>query len=537
MSDFKLLKIILNVCKNCAYLQGLAEFLLLSLLLLLHLQSMGIRSALSRPLAALVVHQQRRWSSRPAEIQEKIFKTLIRRARDTVFGKDHGFAGIRNYEDFKRQVPVRDYEGLSPYIKRIIEGEKDVLWPGKPLYFAKTSGTTSGTKYIPLTRASIPNHLNSARNALLNYIYETGNSAFLDGKLIFLSGSPVLDRKGGIYTGRLSGIVNHHIPAYLRANQLPSYETNCIEDWEEKLERIVDETLPARMTLISGIPPWVQMYFDRIRERTGRKIKDVFPDFSVFVYGGVNFEPYRARLYESIGKHVDSIETYPASEGFIAYQDQQGEEGLLLLINSGIFFEFIPVKAYFDDHPPRLRVQEVEPGKNYAVVINNNAGLWGYSLGDTVKFVSVNPYRIVVTGRVKHFISAFGEHVIGTEVEQAMKHALEQFKGTEVIEFTVAPMVTPASGLPLHEWYVEFASMPADLRAFESALDEKMQKLNVYYEDLIKGKILRPLKVVPLKRNAFRDFMKSKGKLGGQNKVPRLSNDRSLADPLINYSI
>ncbi len=498
---------------------------------------MGIRSILSKPLASVVVRQQHNWSSRPVEVQEKVFRMLIRKAGNTLFGRDHGFADIRDYDDFKKQVPVRDYEQLSPYIRKIIEGKKDVLWPGKPIYFAKTSGTTSGTKYIPLTKDSIPNHLNSARNALLNYIHETGNSAFLDGKLIFLSGSPVLDRKGGIYTGRLSGIVNHHIPAYLKANQLPSYETNCIEDWEEKLERIIDETLPARMTLISGIPPWVQMYFDRIHERTGKKIKDVFPDFSVFVYGGVNFEPYRHKLYESIGKHVDSIETYPASEGFIAYQHRQKEEGLLLLIHSGIFFEFIPVDEYFNENPSRLRLHEIELGRNYAVVINNNAGLWGYSLGDTVRFVSDNPYKLVVTGRVKHFISAFGEHVIGTEVEQAMRYALQQFKGTEVIEFTVAPMVIPESGLPLHEWYVEFGRKPQDMHAFERVLDEKMQELNVYYEDLVKGKILRPLKIIPLKRDAFRNFMKSKGKLGGQNKVPRLSNDRSLADALINYSI
>lgn len=503
----------------------------------LHLQYMGIRSILSKPFAALVVRQQRSWSSRPVESQEKIFRGIIDRARITVFGKDHGFADIKSYEDFKKQVPIRDYEQLVPYINMIINGETDVLWPGEPVYFAKTSGTTSGTKYIPLTKDSIPNHINSARNALLSYIHETGNSAFLDGKLIFLSGSPVLDQKGGIFTGRLSGIVNHHVPAYLRTNQLPDYETNCIEDWEEKLERIIDETLPARMTLISGIPPWVQMYFDQIQERTGKQIKDVFPDFSVFVYGGVNFEPYKNKLYESIGKHVDSIETYPASEGFIAYQDTQHEQGLLLLVNSGIFYEFIPADEFFNENPTRLSLQEVELGKNYAVVINSNAGLWGYSIGDTVQFVSDNPYRVVVSGRVKHFISAFGEHVIGTEVEQAMKYALKQLKSAEVVEFTVAPVVTPVSGLPLHEWYVEFGKKPSDLTAFERVLDEKLQELNVYYEDLIKGKILRPLKVIPLRRDAFRNYMKSKGKLGGQNKVPRLSNDRILADELINYSI
>jgi len=496
---------------------------------------MGIRSILSKPLAAIIVNQQRKWSSRPVETQQKVFNKLIRQAKSTEFGKDHDFGNIHSYEDFKKQVPIRDYEQLAPYIKRIIDGKKDVLWPGKPVYFAKTSGTTSGTKYIPLTKDSIPNHLNSARNALLNYVHETGNSEFLDGKLIFLSGSPVLGKKGGIFTGRLSGIVNHHVPAYLKTNQMPSYETNCIEDWEEKLEHIIDETLPVKMTLISGIPPWVQMYFDKIQQKTDKKIKDVFPDFSVFVYGGVNFGPYRTKLYESIGKQIDSVETYPASEGFIAYQDIQHEPGMLLLLNSGIFYEFIPADEFFAENPTRFMVHEVELGKNYAVVINSNAGLWGYSLGDTVKFVSDNPYRVVVTGRVKHFISAFGEHVIGAEVEQAMKYALEQTKGTEVVEFTVAPNVTPASGLPLHEWYVEFGKRPVDLSAFEKLLDNKLQKLNSYYEDLIVGKILRPLKIIPLKQDAFRNYMKSKGKLGGQNKVPRLANDRSLADVLMTY--
>lgn len=498
---------------------------------------MGIRSLLSRPIAALIAKQQKEWSSKPEEAQKKVFDHIISKAKDTIFGKDHDFGAIRHYDDFKSCVPVGDYEKISPYIKKIIEGGDSVLWPGKPVYFAKTSGTTSGTKYIPITKDSVPNHINSARNALLSYVAETGKSQFLDGKLIFLSGSPILNEKGGISTGRLSGIVNHHVPGYLRTNQMPSYETNCIEDWETKLERIIDETLSERMTLISGIPPWVQMYFDRIHDRTGKKIKDVFPDFSVFVYGGVNFEPYRAKLYDSIGKHIDSIETYPASEGFIAYQDSQHEEGLLLLLNSGIFFEFIPADEYFNENPTRLTIGGVELGKNYAVIINSNAGLWGYSLGDTVKFVSKNPYRLVVTGRIKHFISAFGEHVIGEEVEKAMQYAREKFPDVEVIEFTVAPNVTPENGLPLHEWYVEFSKPPADIKSFEAVLDEHLQKLNAYYDDLISGKILRPLEIIPLQRDAFREYMKSQGKLGGQNKVPRLANDRKIADELLSFRL
>lgn len=498
---------------------------------------MGIRSFLSKPLAAIVARQQRDWSMRPVDTQQEVFHSIVNKASDTKFGKDHDFAAIRSHKDYADRVPIRDYEALSPYVKMILEGEQNVLWPGKPVYFAKTSGTTSGTKYIPLTKDSIPNHINSARNAILSYIHETGKAQFIDGKLIFLSGSPILDSKAGIHTGRLSGIVNHHVPGYLRTNQMPSYDTNCIEDWEQKLEKIIDETIDKRMSLISGIPPWVQMYFDRIIERTGKPIKDVFPDFSMFIYGGVNFEPYRSKLFESIGKDIDSIETYPASEGFIAYQDSQDEEGLLLLLKSGIFFEFVPTDEYFNDNPTRLTIGEVELGVNYAVIINSNAGLWGYSIGDTVKFVNKDPYRLVVTGRIKHFISAFGEHVIGEEVEKAMKHATAKFTETETVEFTVAPQVTPEEGLPLHEWYVEFSKPPVDMNKFETEIDEKLQLLNSYYKDLIVGKILQPLKIIPLQKDAFRNYMKSKGKLGGQNKVPRLSNDRQIADELRTYQI
>lgn len=496
---------------------------------------MGIRSVLSKPFAAYIHRETQQWAANPRASQQKVFDAIIRKGANTQFGNDHGFSDIQSYEDFKRQVPIRDYEDLKGYIEKVVQGKPNILWPGKPAYFAKTSGTTSGTKYIPITKDSIPFHINGARNALLSYVHETGKSAFLDGGLIFLSGSPELDKKAGINTGRLSGIVNHHVPGYLRTNQKPTYATNCIEDWEEKLEKIIDETIHANMTLISGIPPWVQMYFDRIYQRTGKKIKDVFPDFSVFVYGGVNFEPYRAKLFEAIGKQVDSIETFPASEGFIAYQDSQKAEGLLLLLDAGIFFEFVPAEDYFKPNPARLSIDEVELGKNYALIINSNAGLWGYSIGDTVKFVSKNPYRLIVSGRIKHFISAFGEHVIGEEVEKAMKFTMEKFPETELIEFSVAPQVNPDSGLPHHEWFVEFGTAPADIQAFSIELDNHLRKLNAYYDDLISGNILRPLKIINLRKDGFIDYMKSQGKLGGQNKVPRLSNDRKLADELMRY--
>lgn len=498
---------------------------------------MGIRSVVSRPLAAYVAQQTARWTRNAGSIQHKIFESLIAQGRKTQFGRDHAFDEIRDFDSFRKRVSIGDYETLKPYVQKIKDGQPDVLWPGQPLYLAKTSGTTSGIKYIPITHESIPNHINGARNALLNYIHHTGNSSFLDGRLIFLSGSPELDTSGPIPTGRLSGIVNHHVPSYLRSNQLPSFEVNCIDDWEEKLERIIDETLGARMTLISGIPPWVQMYFDRIEQRTQKKIAEVFPDFSLFVYGGVNFEPYRTKLFESIGRKVDSIELYPASEGFIAYQDIPGEQGMLLLLNAGLFYEFVPVDEFYNDNPRRLTIDEVETGKNYALLINNNAGLWGYSIGDTIRFVSKDPYRIIVTGRIKHFLSAFGEHVIGEEVEKAMQGAIQKFPETSLIEFTVAPQVTPGEGLPYHEWLVEFGRPPHDIAAFSQELDQQLRRLNIYYDDLISGSILRTLKLSALRKNAFIDYMKSQGKLGGQNKVPRLSNDRKIADVLLELSV
>ncbi len=498
---------------------------------------MGIKALFSEPLAQFIVNQQRNWIAESVQIQEYWLKKLVLTAKNTKFGKDHFFKDIHSYQDFKEAVPIHDYEDLKGYITHVKNGESDILWPGKPLYFAKTSGTTSGTKYIPISNESISNHIDSARNAILSYVFETKKAAFLDHKLIFLSGSPELTETGGVLTGRLSGISNHHVPAYLKANQLPSYQTNCIEDWETKLEKIIDETLGQPLSLISGIPPWVQMYFDRIIARTGKPIKEVFPEFSLFIYGGVNFEPYRAKLFEAIGKPIDSIELYPASEGFLAYQDSQYEEGMLLLLNTGIFFEFVPVENYFDENPKRLSIGEVEVGKNYAVIINSNAGLWGYSIGDTVKFVSTYPYRIVVTGRIKHFISAFGEHVIGEEIEKALKYAMQLHPEVEVTEFTVAPMVSPKEGgLPYHEWLVEFTKQPYDESQFVADLDRKLTELNTYYDDLITGSILKRLVLTKLRKNPFIDYMRAMGKLGGQNKVPRLSNDRNIADALISFN-
>jgi len=496
---------------------------------------MKIKSFLAKPFASYIYKGIRKGMATAVADQENILQQLIKVGKGTEYGRSLGLDKVTNYEEFKQAVPIQDYEQMRPWIDKIKEGKHNILWKGRPIYLAKTSGTTSGTKYIPITKDSIPNHINTARNALLCYMAETGNTRFADGKLIFLSGSPELERVGDIPTGRLSGIVNHHVPKYLRSNQMPSYETNCIEDWETKLNKIVDETIRQDMTLISGIPPWMQMYFDELIKRSGKKVGELFPNFSVMVQGGVNFEPYKAKLFESVGRKIDCIELFPASEGFFAFQDSQNAEGLLLNTNSGIYFEFIPAAEIYNTDPTRLSLKDVKVGENYAMIINSNAGLWGYNLGDTVKFVSTDPYRLVVTGRTKHFISAFGEHVIGEEVEYSILRAAEE-EHVQITEFTVAPFVSKNDGKSYHEWFIEFENRPGDINSFANKVEVNLRKKNVYYDDLISGNILSPLKITAVRKNGFIDYMKSIGKLGGQNKVPRLSNDRKIADELARWS-
>jgi hypothetical protein len=490
---------------------------------------MFIKEFAAKIFAKSVHRKTVKWASNPIETQKKVFLELIYAAANTQFGKDHHFDEIQNFQDFSDRVPVRDYEELKEYINRVVQGELDVLWPGKPLYFAKTSGTTSGAKYIPLTKESMPFHIKAARNAILSYIYETGNVDFVSGKMIFLQGSPILEEKNGVQLGRLSGIVAHYVPKYLQKNRMPSWETNCIEDWEAKVNTIVSETIHEDMTVISGIPSWVQMYFEKLQQRAQKPVGEIFKNFNLFIYGGVNYEPYRAKFENLIGRKVDSIELYPASEGFFAYQDSQTEKGMLLLLDAGIFYEFIKADEFFTTNPKRLTIGEVELGVNYVLILSTNAGLWGYNIGDTVQFTSLSPYRIIVSGRIKHYISAFGEHVIGNEVETALQHVLEN-TSVVVNEFTVAPQITPNQGLPYHEWFIEFENEPEDLAAFSLQLDQEMRKQNVYYDDLITGNVLRTLVITKVKKNGFQEYMKSIGKLGGQNKLPRLSNDRKIAN-------
>ncbi|WP_422082740.1 GH3 family domain-containing protein [Ulvibacterium sp.] len=496
---------------------------------------MSLKSFAAKILARQVAKKTARWVNHPIATQERVFKEMIQKASRTRFGKDHGFETIGSHQDFVQKVPIRDYEEIKDYVEKVVEGQEDVLWPGKPIYFAKTSGTTSGAKYIPITKESIKNQVEASRNAILNYIHETGNSDFVNGRWIFLQGSPELQEKNGIKLGRLSGISAHYVPNYLQKNRLPSWKTNCIDDWETKVDAIVEETVHENMTVIAGIPSWVQMYFEKLHEKTNQDIGSLFPNFQLFIYGGLNYEPYRAKFENLIGRKVDSIELFPASEGFFAYQDSQNEKGMLLLLDSGIFYEFVKADEFFDEGAKRITIKDVEIGINYVMIVSTDAGLWAYNLGDTVQFISVRPYKVIVSGRIKHFLSAFGEHVIAKEVEEAMQEAINA-TDARINEFTVAPQITPLKNeLPYHEWLVEFEKEPSEMEKFIETLDTSLQKQNSYYFDLIDGKILQPLKITQIQKGGFQEYMKSVGRLGGQNKVQRLANDRKVADPLSAY--
>ena len=493
-------------------------------------------SLIAKVVAHLRVNKIKKTYTKATKIQDDILNRLVKKAMNTKFGKEHEFMKILNYDNFKKKVPIRDYESFKQYINDIQKGQENILWPGKPKYLAKTSGTTSGVKLIPITKESLPFHINSSRDAILFYIKQTGESGFLNGKNIFIQGSPVLEHLNGIFIGRLSGIVAHHVPKYLQARNLPTMKTNSIDDWESKIDAICEETCDKDLRVIGGIPSWVQMYFERLlHNKKEKKVINLFKNLSLFVHGGVNFDPYKRIFLKLIGRKINTIEYYPASEGFFAYQNDQNDPSLLLQYNSEIFYEFVEVDQIEKKHPNRLNLSQVTLNKNYVMIISSNAGLWAYNTGDTVMFKSINPPKIIVTGRYKHYISAFGEHVISSEVEQSIKFAIAKTK-LVVKEFTVAPMIDVSKPeLPHHEWWIEFDKDTNCSDKFAEIVDSEMKNQNIYYKDLVDGKVLQPLKVVHVPTGSFKKYMKSLGKLGGQNKVPRLSNNRDFVTGLNKY--
>ncbi len=469
------------------------------------------------------------------QVQERILHQLIKKAEITRFARDHGFHQIRNAEDYKSKVPLREYEDFKPYLNLIQNGTKDVLWPGLPKYLSKTSGTTSGVKFIPLTKDSISNHINSAKYCLFHYIQQKPETKIFDGKMIFLSGSPELTYQNNIAIGRLSGIINHEIPAWFQTNKLPDYQLNCIHPWEVKLDQMIKSYSNVDVRVLSGIPPWIQMFCERLLDFTGKScVMDVFPNLELYIHGGVNYTPYSQKINQLIGQEINLIETYPASEGFIAYQNNFQEDGMQLVVNDGIFFEFI-AKEDIEKHPEkRIQLKDVELNKDYAIILTTNAGLWSYLIGDLVRFVSCKPHKIKFSGRISQFISAFGEHVISSEIDRAISLAQLQYQ-FEFIEFTVAPQISPVDkGKAYHEWFIEFSEIPKNLHEIAHTINSHLCELNSYYKDLIEGKLLDTLKIRPVKKNSFLNYMRKVGKLGEQFKVHRLSNDRIMADVLSN---
>ena len=496
---------------------------------------MGLKSKVVQILAPRIARQVYAAHSRAGEGQRKMLERLVHQSQHVSYLKDLEISISDNAQSISEKLPIVDYEDIRSYVDRVRQGEKDVLWKGLPKYWAKTSGTTSGAKYIPLTRESMPDHIRAARNALFCLIADGLSPDFFDGDMIFLQGSPALTYENNIAVGRLSGIVYHHVPSWLQKNRQPSFKVNCIEDWEAKVEQIAADTSTLDMRLISGIPPWCINYFEKLLHHSSKEnLLELFPNLSVFAYGGVQYAPYKASVDRLIGAEIQGMETYPASEGFIAFQDKTKHEGLLLNLESNIVFQFVALNDWGKSSAKKLFIDEVELGVNYAVVLTSNAGLWSYSLGDTIRFVSKAPYRLEVTGRVKHYISAFGEHVIGEEVERAMQAAKKDLS-LSVREFTVAPEVNPSEGKPYHEWFIEFEEDPsnAELERLSNYLDKHLRQQNTYYNDLRSGEMLACAKIRRIVPQGFEKAMRASGQWGGQSKVKRLANDRDWVNFLL----
>ena len=480
--------------------------------------------------------KNRKWKKNAIKIQNRTLLALTQKAQKTDFGKRHKFSEIYDYESFKSRVPLREYEDFKEFLFK--NNVKNKTWIGSPIYYCKTSGTTSGVKFIPISKHSLSNHINSARAAILNYMIKASKTSLINGKMMFIQGMPTLDFHYQVPSGRLSGIVAHHVPFYLRNKRLPSYKINSTENWLEKMEGIIFETHNQNMTLIGGIPPWLIMYFEKLIKKTNKKtVLEIFPNLELLVVGGMNFAPYAERFKALLGGEVQIIEVYAASEGFFAYQDQLEIPELLLLIDEGIFYEFINTKTYYSGKPERISIEDIKLGENYALVVNSNAGLWGYIIGDTIRFTSKDPYRIVITGRLNQFISAFGEHLIIEEAEKAVS-ILNQNSGAFIKEFHVAPkFINDSGGLPYHEWFIEFDKHPRDIKQYELKLDMLLQEQNIYYKDLISSETLQTLKITILRNESFNNYMEDKGKLGGQNKMIRLSNNRDVANEILKFAL
>ncbi|MBD0286172.1 MAG: GH3 auxin-responsive promoter family protein [Flavisolibacter sp.] len=467
----------------------------------------------------------------PLGEQQKVFHYLIKQGKRTLFGRHHSFNAITDYESFKQRVPLRTYEDFLPYIQRIQKGEKDILWKGVPKFFGKSSGTTSNTKFIPVTKASLVNQVHAPKYAALNYAHRYNTTSFLKGKMLLFSDGHFFENIGGIKSAPISTIAYSCIPKLYSSVCLPSTRTNAIRDYERRIEAMVKETVGKDIRTVVAMPVWLLVYLRALPKITGKHFKDHFPNFQLLLLSGMDYAPYLPEIREYIRPPFDVLETYPSTEGFIAYGDRVEERGMQMVLNKGIFYEFVPVTELYKDNPKRICLTDVQVGINYALVLNTNAGLWGYVNGDTVRFKTVFPHRFEITGRIAQYISAFGEHVTLEEADKSISEAVNE-TGTTLVDYTVAPNIKKDGSIPYHEWFVEFGKPPADIAAFEKLLDKKICNRNFSYKDLVVNKAIEPLKINIVRPNGFIDFLRHTGKTGLQQKVPHLSNDYKLANRL-----
>ena len=499
---------------------------------------MNITRFLNKVYFAPRLKEIEQYTDHAGELQQRVLQRLTSMAAQTEWGRAHHYADIHTYEDFKRNVPIQTYEEVKPYILRLRAGEQNLLWPTEIRWFAKSSGTTNDkSKFLPVSLESLKDtHYRGGQDAVAIYLGQNPDSRLFSGKALILGGShaPNLNTNHSL-VGDLSAILIENINPLVNLVRVPCKRTALMEHFEPKIEAIANETLRADVTTLSGVPSWMLVLIKRLLEKSGKQgLEEVWPHLEVFFHGGVAFTPYREQYKQIIrSSRMHYIETYNASEGYFGTQNDPNDPAMLLMIDYGIFYEFIPLEDVGKDHPHVCRLTEVELGKNYAMVISTSAGLWRYMIGDTVKFTRRDPYKFIITGRTKHFINAFGEELIVDNAEKGLAKACAE-TGAQVTDYSAAPVFMDANAKCRHQWLIEFARMPDDLQKFARILDETLKEVNSDYEAKRQNNLaLQPLEVIVARRNLFHDWLEGKGKLGGQHKIPRLSNTREYIEEML----
>mgnify|MGYP006292724321 FL=1 len=474
----------------------------------------------------------------PMEVQESVFFSLIEQAQKTKWGEQHGYSGIRSIQQFREKVPIQTYEDIEPYVERLRNGEKDVLWPGTTKWFAKSSGTTSSkSKFIPVTKISLETcHFRGGRDVMALYNDNYPENEVFTGKTLTLGGSHQINNfSNDSYYGDLSAILIENLPFWTQFLKTPRPDVALMEEWEEKLEKMTEITVKENVTSLAGVPSWFLVLIRHILNETGKKnLLEVWPNLELFIHGGINFTPYRQQYQDLIPSgQMHYMETYNASEGFFGIQDDPSSSSMLLMLDYGVFYEFMPMSELGKENPQTLVLDEVELNTDYALIISTNGGLWRYMIGDTIRFTSRYPFKIIISGRTKHFINAFGEEIIIDNATRSLDAAC-QATGAVIKEFTAGPLYMSAGSKGGHQWLIEFEKAPDSVEKFRDVLDQTLQEVNSDYEaKRYKNITLGPPEVVVARESLFFDWMKARNKLGGQNKVPRLANNRDYIDDLL----